>query len=107
MPTYPQQLITSLCDHLADRLVSFFSIERLKYFGEYHDLNELVADTLWNYIKNETQKSDIHRSRHAARKGNAGSVITKVPAKNILLVTKKTLILRYGTTTIISWGTFS
>lgn len=60
MPTYPQQLITSLCDHLEDRLVEFFSIEHLKYFEEYADLNGFVSDTLWEYIKNETQKTEIN-----------------------------------------------
>ena len=60
MPAYPQQLITSLCEHLEEHLVSFFSIERPKYFGEYPDLNGFVADTLWNYIKNETQKTEIY-----------------------------------------------
>ncbi len=60
MPAYPQQLITSLCEHLEERLVSFFSIERPKYFEEYPDLNGFVADTLWNYIKNETQKTEIY-----------------------------------------------
>ncbi len=92
MPTYPQQLITSLCDHLADRLVSFFSIERLKYFGEYHDLNELVADTLWNYIKNETQKTEIYsvyntqvKTRRQKRKrwfSNYESSCEKYPLSN-------------------------
>lgn len=60
MPTYPQQLITSLCDHLDDRLKKFFSIEHLRYFEEYADLNGLVSDTLWEYIKNETQKTEIN-----------------------------------------------
>ena len=60
MPTYPQQLITSLCDHLDERLKNFFSIEHLRYFDEYADLNGLVADTLWEYIKKETQKTEIN-----------------------------------------------
>lgn len=60
MPTYPQQLITSLCEHLEERLVSFYSIEHQKYFEEYADLNGLVTDTLWEYIKNETQKTEIN-----------------------------------------------
>lgn len=60
MPTYPQQLITSLCEHLADRLSNFFYIEHKKYFEEYADLNGLVSDTLWEYIKNETQKTEIN-----------------------------------------------
>jgi hypothetical protein len=60
MPTYPQQLITSLCEHLGERLVTFFSIEHLKYFEEYADLNGFVADTLWKFIKTETQKTEIN-----------------------------------------------
>lgn len=60
MPTYPQQLITSLCEHLADRLSNFFCIEHKKYFEEYTDLNGLVSDTLWEYIRNETQKTEIN-----------------------------------------------
>lgn len=60
MPSYPQQLITSLCDHLKERLVDFFSIEHLKYFDDYADLNGFVSDTLWEYIKNETQKTEIN-----------------------------------------------
>lgn len=89
MPTYPQQLITSLCEHLEDRLVNFFSIEHLKYFEEYTDLNGLVADTLWEYIKNETQKTEINsvyntqvKMRRQKRKrwiGNYESAYEKYP----------------------------
>lgn len=71
MPTYPQQLITSLCEHLEERLVRFFSIERPKCFEEYPDLNGFVADTLWDYIKNETQKTEIYSVYNTHSQGTA------------------------------------
>lgn len=60
MASYPRQLITSLCSLLNQRLVDFFSLEQHKFFQNYKDLNTLVSETLWDYIKTETQKTEIN-----------------------------------------------
>lgn len=56
---YPKQLISSLADNLNEALVNFFEIEHLKIFSAYSSLNDLIADTLWEYVKEETGKSEL------------------------------------------------
>lgn len=56
---YPKQLISSLADNLNEALVNFFEIEHLKVFPIYSNLNDLIADTLWEYVKEETGKSEL------------------------------------------------
>ena len=55
---YPKQLISSLSEQINEKLLNFFEIENRKYFQNYADLNDIVENTLWQYIKNETEKSD-------------------------------------------------
>ena len=54
---YPKQLISSLSEQINEKLLNFFEIENRKYFQNYADLNDIVENTLWQYIKNETEKS--------------------------------------------------
>lgn len=56
---YPKQLISSLADELNLTLVNFFKIEHNKIFPAYENLNDLIADTLWDYVKEETGKSEL------------------------------------------------
>ena len=56
---YPKQLITSLCSQLQEPLVDFYEIEKRKYFAEYEDINSLVSETLWDFIKDSTAKADL------------------------------------------------
>ena len=53
---YPKQLISSLSEQINEKLLNFFEIENRKYFQNYADLNDIVENTLWQYIKNETEK---------------------------------------------------
>ena len=56
---YPKQLISSLSEQINEKLLNFFEIENRKYFQNYADLNDIVENTLWQYIKNETEKSEL------------------------------------------------
>lgn len=56
---YPKQLISSLADNLNEALVNFFEIEHNKVFPIYNSLNDLIAETLWQYVKEETGKSEL------------------------------------------------
>ncbi|MCH5248281.1 MAG: hypothetical protein J1E98_00035 [Lachnospiraceae bacterium] len=56
---YPKQLISSLADNLNKTLVDFFEIEHLKVFPIYSSLNDLIAETLLEYVKEETGKSEL------------------------------------------------
>lgn len=60
MISYPRQLISSLNIQLNKQLVNFFTIEHQNFFPEYNDLNGLISDTLWEYIKSETQKTELN-----------------------------------------------
>lgn len=56
---YPKQLISSLADNLNEALVNFFEIEHLKIFTIYGSLNDMIAETLLQYVKEETGKSEL------------------------------------------------
>lgn len=56
---YPKQLISALSKQINKKLIDYFEIENRKYFKDWNDLNHIIEDTLWNYIKNETEKSDL------------------------------------------------
>lgn len=56
---YPKQLITTLCEQLPENLTSFFTIEKRKYFQNFEDMNEIVSSTMWDFIKDETSKTEI------------------------------------------------
>lgn len=56
---YPKQLISSLADNLNETLVNFFEIEHVKIFTIYSSLNDLIAETLLQYVKEETGKSEL------------------------------------------------
>lgn len=56
---YPKQLISALSRQLNKKLVDYFELENRKYFKDWDDLNHIVEDTLWNYIKNETEKPEL------------------------------------------------
>lgn len=57
---YPKQLITSLCKQLPESITKFFDIEKRKYFQDYEDLNAIVYSVLWNFIADETSKTEIN-----------------------------------------------
>lgn len=57
---YPKQLITSLCEQLPESLTRFFELEKRKYFQDYEDINDMVSSTLWDFIKDETSKTEIN-----------------------------------------------
>lgn len=56
---YPKQLISSLADNLNETLVNFFEIEHVKIFTIYSSLNDLIAETLLQYVKEENGKSEL------------------------------------------------
>lgn len=56
---YPKQLITTLCEQLPENLTGFFNIEKRKYFQDFEDINDIVSSTMWDFIKDETSKSEI------------------------------------------------
>lgn len=56
---YPKQLITTLCEQLPENLTGFFHIEKRKYFQDFEDINDMVSSTMWDFIKDETSKTEI------------------------------------------------
>ncbi len=56
---YPKQLISALSKQINKKLVDYFELENRKYFKDWDDLNHIVEDTLWDYIKNETEKPEL------------------------------------------------
>ena len=56
---YPKQLITTLCEQLPENLTGFFNIEKRKYFQDLEDINDIDSSTMWDFIKDETSKSEI------------------------------------------------
>ena len=57
--TYPKQLISALAKQINKKLVDYFELEKQKYFKDWNNLNHMIEDTLWNYIKNETEKTEL------------------------------------------------
>lgn len=57
--TYPKQLISALAKQINKKLVDYFELEKQKYFKDWNNLNHIIEDTLWNYIKNETEKTEL------------------------------------------------
>ena len=57
---YPKQLITDLCKQLPESIMTFFEIEKRKYFQDYEDIDAIVSFVLTDFLKGENTKTEIN-----------------------------------------------
>lgn len=57
---YPKQLITDLCKQLPKNIMTFFEIEKRKYFQDYEDIDAIVSFVLTDFLKGENTKTEIN-----------------------------------------------
>lgn len=57
---YPKQLITDLCKQLPENILTFFEIEKRKYFQDYEDIDAIVSFVLADFLKGENTKTEIN-----------------------------------------------
>lgn len=56
---YPQQLITALVEQADERLLNFYNKENKKYFSPHLAFQDIINDTLKDFVKDETSTGDL------------------------------------------------